>query len=86
LDNDGLGYATAPKGLIPFHAYPDGAHTAWSASIRVPLAPIYQPHPDLSKLAGASAKPRIYYANHSEFVSAIGESANVDQVHENKKL
>ena len=27
LDSDGMGYGDAPKGLIPFHAYPDGART-----------------------------------------------------------
>jgi hypothetical protein len=31
LDADGLGYGTAPKGLIPFHAYGDGARTAFDA-------------------------------------------------------
>ena len=29
LDDDGLGYATLPKGLIPFHAYPDRPRTAF---------------------------------------------------------
>jgi hypothetical protein len=29
LDPDGLGYAGAPKGLIPFHRYPDGDRTAF---------------------------------------------------------
>lgn len=28
LTDRGLGYSTLPKGLIPFHAYPDGARTA----------------------------------------------------------
>jgi hypothetical protein len=29
LGSDGLGYAELPKGLIPFHAYPDGPRTAF---------------------------------------------------------
>jgi hypothetical protein len=29
LGADGLGYGSAPKGLIPFHAYPDGSRTAF---------------------------------------------------------
>lgn len=29
LSADGLGYATIPKGLVPFHRYPEGARTAF---------------------------------------------------------
>jgi len=29
LDREGLGYADAPKGLLPFHTYPDGVRTAF---------------------------------------------------------
>ncbi len=34
VGEDGLGYAAMPKGLLPFHAYPTGARTAFEEHLR----------------------------------------------------
>ena len=38
LNSEGLGLASAPKGLIPFHDYPDGARTALEEHVAESLA------------------------------------------------